>query len=594
MESRHQYKMGIVGNCAYLAYIDTSGRVVWLCWPRPDSSFAFGHLLDHDKGGELSLMGMNKTESLGQRYIRNTNVLETDIETDDGAFRITDCAPRFILYERNFKPLIFVRKIEPLRGNPRIKVICRPRADYGQQTPRIYQESNHIRYDFGIERIRLNANIPLSYIGSEQPFVLNETKYIVVTWGVPLEAPLEATAEEYLRETIAYWRSWVRQCAIGPFYQTEIIRSGLVLKLHQYEDTGAIIASGTTSLPEYPNTGRNWDYRYCWLRDAYYTLNALNHLSQFDEMQRFAQFIENIAANELSRLPPVVKIDGTLEIPERFIELAGYDGTNSVRVGNQAFSHIQNDVYGQIVFATLHLYIDERLALPVKGTARHLILLLLNKIDATLDECDATLWEFRGRSMRHCYTSLFHWVGAKAAAKIARHIGDRDMLRLATRLISRSAKKVEECFDPSIGAYAQEPGSRNMDASLLQLITLQFLDPRSDRARSHLAALEAQLKTPDGLFYRYIHQDDFGTPKSTFLVCSFWYVEALALMGNVNDAIKHLDKLLQFTNHLGLLSEDVESSTGSQWGNFPQTYSHVGLMNAIFRITSEMRHPEFF
>ncbi|AKU99136.1 Glucoamylase [Labilithrix luteola] len=595
-EARHIYDIGIVGNCAYVAHVDARARVVWMCLPRFDSSCVFGHLLDRERGGEFSIASdEERVQSARQEYVWNTNVLVTTIETADGAFRVTDCAPRFRQFGRSFKPLMLVRKVEPIAGTPRVRIVCRPRGDYGRVLPNTYIQSNHLRYDLDGEIVRLNTNVPLSYIAGERSFVLSEKKYLILTWGAPLERALEDTAEEYVRRTVQYWQKWVERCAIGRFYQQEVIRSALVLKLHQFEDTGAIIASATTSLPEHPESGRNWDYRYCWLRDAHFTLTALNRIGQFEEMKRFAQFIENIAASATqSRYPPVVRIDGDFELPEAIVPMKGYDGSNTVRIGNAAATQVQNDSYGQIIYALLMLYVDERFPSEPRSASKRLIATLLGIIESCLDQPDASLWEFRELTRRHCYTSLCHWVGAKSAQKIARALDDREMRRAATRLTARSERLIEACYDASVGAYMQEPGSKYVDASALQLIILNYLDTRSERAARHLVALEERLMAGGGLLHRYTHADDFGAPASAFLVCSFWYVEALAAMGRIEDALRELDILLRYSNGLGLFSEDVDPKTGGQWGNFPQTYSHVGLINAVLRITSKIDYPEFY
>ncbi len=595
MSARHVYNMGIVGNCAFLGHIDTKGSVVWMCLPRFDSSFVFGSLLDADRGGMLGVQGTDPLKESRQSYVWNTNVLVTEIDLPEGRFRITDCAPRFMQHGRVFKPLMFVRKLEPVGSTPRIKIVCRPRGSYGSVVPRVYTQSSHLRYDFGDDVLRLHTNVPLSYVTAERPFVLGECKYLIVTWGAPFEGTLEDTAEEYIRRTIEYWQKWVENCAIGRFYQQQVIRSALVLKLHQFEDTGAIIASGTTSLPEAPGSGRNWDYRYCWLRDAHFTLTALNRIGQFEEMKRFAQFIEDIVASARgTRYPPAVRIDGAMELPETIIPLRGYDGSGVVRVGNAAYAQVQNDIYGQIIYALLKLYVDERFPREPRATSKRLISTLLGIIDGCLEEPDATLWEFREISRRHCYTALCHWVGAKSAGRIARELDDRDMRRASTRLTARAERLIEACYDEEVGAYMQEPGSKLVDASTLQLIILSYLDPQSKRAARHLEALEQRLMTKGGLVHRYTHADDFGEPSSAFLICSFWYVEALAAMGRVEDALKELETLLGYANHVGLFSEDVDPETGGQWGNFPQTYSHVGLINAVLRITSKIEYPEFY
>ncbi|MDF2694521.1 MAG: Glucoamylase [Labilithrix sp.] len=593
--ARHSYPMGIVGNCAYVAHVDAQARVVWMCLPRFDSSFIFGHLLDREQGGQLGIESVEPATSTQQEYVWNTNVLVTTIEAPDGIFRVTDCAPRFRQYGRAFKPLMLVRRIEPVSGTPRIRVLCRPRGNYGKALPYVCVQSNHLRYDLDGQIVRLNTNIALNYVAGEREFVLSERKYLILTFGAPLERPLEDTAEEYIRRTVDYWRKWVENCAIGRFYQQQVIRSALVLKLHQFEDTGAIIASATTSLPEYPCTGRTWDYRYCWLRDAHFTLTAFNRIGQFEEMKRFAQFIENIAASASDGYyPPAVRIDGERSLPESTVPLRGYDGCNDVRVGNAAAEQVQNDIYGQIIFALLMLYVDERFPREPRATSKRLISTLLGIIDRCLDQPDATLWEFRELTRRHCYTALCHWVGAKSAQKIARVLDDREMRRAATRLTTRSERLIEACYDASLGAYMQEPGSKEVDASTLQLIILNYLEPQSERAARHLNVLEERLLGSGGLMHRYTHADDFGVPKSAFLICSFWYVETLAAMGRIEAALKELETLLGYANDLGLFSEDIDPSTGSQWGNFPQTYSHVGLINAVLRITSKIDYPEFY
>jgi GH15 family glucan-1,4-alpha-glucosidase len=525
----------------------------------------------------------------------NTNVLQTTVQTVDGTFRVTDCAPRYLQYGRIYRPLMLVRKLEPLASSPRITIACRPRGNYGALVPRITPQSNHVRYDLGDDTVRLNTDVPLSYIVGERPFVLAETAYIVLTWGVRLEATLRSFAEEMIHRTIEYWQRWVRGCAIGRFYQRDVIRSALVLKLHQYEDTGAIIAAGTTSLPEAPRTGRTWDYRFCWLRDAHFFLTAFSRIGQFEEMQRFAKFIENIVASAPDgRYPPVVSIDGALELPERIVPLRGYDGVGPVRVGNEAYEQVQNDIYGQIIYALLQLYVDERFPREPRSSSRALIKTLLHIIEQRLEEPDSSLWEFRGISGRYCYTALCHWVGAKSAQKIARSLGDDDLRHAATRLVVRAERLVEACYDPARGAYMQQAGSSEFDASTLQLVTLNYLDPRSERAARHVEAIAGGLMRRGGLLQRYSHPDDFGTPTAAFLVCSFWYVEALAAMGQIEGALKELELLRGYANHLGLFSEDVDPETGSQWGNFPQAYSHVGLINAVLRISSRIDYPEFY
>ncbi len=589
---KHKYNYGIIGNCAYLALIDTHANVGWMCWPRFDSSFIFGSLLDKEKGGTFYIRPDSENYTSRQRYIENTNILQTTFECEDGKFMVIDFAPRFYQYERFYKPLMLMRKVVKLEGRPRIRVCCRPSGHYGQTQSKAIFGSNHIRYDGLDTEVRLTTNTPLSYIDQEQAFVLTGTQYMCLTWGVPLEGPLETTVDHFLNQTIKYWRVWVSNTSTEHFHQKAVIRSALTLKMHQYQDTGAIIAATTTSLPESPGSTRNWDYRFCWMRDAHYTLKALNDLSHFGILRDYANFIENIAIGEDRRFHPLYPITMNGEPVEKILDLDGYRGEKPVRIGNQAYEHIQNDVYGQVLVTVLPLLTDERLVNQGSDSLEELVFHCLEMIDATMEEPDNGLWEFRGTEQLHCYTFLFHWAGANAAKKIGER-QNKEMVKLAKRLVKESVNMIEACYDEERGVYTQAVGNPNLDASLLQLINMGYLNPRSEKAKKHVQVLEDALRTESGLFYRYKHADDFGEPETTFLICAFWYVEALARMGRVKEAIKIFESLLEHSNHLGLLSEDVHEASGSQWGNFPQTYSHVGLINAAFAISKKLDKPIF-
>lgn len=594
--SKHTYNHGLIGNCAYLALVDTDSNISWLCWPKFDSSFLFGSLLDKEKGGEYSITPADPNYTSEQYYLPNTNILVTEFHCEDGSYKVVDFAPRFLNYDRYYKPLLLARRIIPLEGTPRIKVVCRPRGEYGEVVPELLFGSSHIRY-MGLERqVRLTANIPLNYIAEEKYFVLTGPRHLALTWGIPLEAELEITLDSFYTKTRKYWERWVRRTSIGQFHQEAVIRSALCLKLHQYQDTGAIIAATTTSLPESPQSGRNWDYRYCWMRDTHYTLKALTNLGHFGELEQYAHYVENIVLNldEEERFQPLYSITGEAKLIEEILPLSGYLGDNPpVRVGNQAYEHIQNDVYGQVLTTLLPLFVDARLRQEDKRHLLPLVMRILRKIEKTMTEPDAGLWEFRNKAQLHSYTFLFHWAGSQAALKIGEYFNDPEMIEMASRLVDESAAQLEACFDKDRGVYTQALGSKNLDASLLQLITMSYLDPNSEKAQQHVRELESELKTAEGLFYRYKHADDFGEPETTFLICAFWYVETLAYLDRVDEAVEIFENLMKYSNHLGLLSEDVDSRNGSQWGNFPQAYSHVGLVNAAFAISRKLDTQPF-
>ena len=588
---KHRYELGIIGNCSYLGYVDMAANIKWLCLPRFDSSFIFGSLLDSKKGGEFSVTPAEEYTSR-QYYVTNTNVLCTEFTSASGKFRVMDCAPRFYQHERFFRPLMVVRKIERIEGNPVIRVVCKPMGAYGELTPEVVTGSNHIRYLNLDMPVRLTTDISLSYVMEQQPFVLDQNRYLVFTYGEPLEASLKPTAEDFINKTVRHWQNWIKSTYIPDLYQDQIIRSALVLKLHQYEDTGAIIASGTTSLPEHNGSERTWDYRYCWFRDSYYTLKAFNEMGHFDELESFFEYIQNILIRDGDRMQPLYSITGQKELHEIHIPLEGYLKNQPVRIGNKAYEQIQNDVYGQVLVGLLPLFMDKRLTFSKKNYYKPLVSRLLDWVERTMDEPDAGLWEFRNIKQVHTYTLLFHWAGSKSAAKIGLIMSDDAMVKKARQLEQMASERIEKCYDPKRGVYTQALGAEHLDASTLKLVTMNYLDVKSEKAKQHIRALEELLKTDQGLFYRYVHQDDFGKPEATFLVCAFWYVDALACVGRIDDAIKTLDGILPYANHLGIFSEDV-GLDGSQWGNYPQTYSHVGLINAAFRISKKIDLPNF-
>ena len=578
--------LAIIGNCSYSALL-RHGSVEWLCWPRPDSSFVVGPLLDRELGGIFAVEADGSYE-VRQEYIENTNVLRTVFSGTEGAFELVDFAPRFSQFDRSFKPLMLVRVLRPLSGEPRARVRCRPTYEYGLAEVASWRGSNHIEYRGLPAPVRLTTNVPLTYVEDERSFLLERDQHVVLTWGQPLEAGLEDTAERFLERTVDYWRRWVKATRTPRDYQREVIRSALALKLHQFEDTGALLAATTTSLPEHPGSGRTWDYRYCWLRDAYFTLNALERLGHSDEMERFLQYLRNLADESEGVLQPAYRINGSPQAPERELDhLAGWMGEKPVRVGNQAFEHLQNDVYGEMVLAVSRLFLDTRFVGEIPPhTAVGIVGTLVDQIEARLEEPDAGPWEFRERTRLHGFTVLMHWAGARRAVEVAEALGEGELAERARALATRAAELLDtRCWNDEVGALTQVAGEAQLDAALLLAVHLGYLTAEDARAASHVDAIRASLSVDGGLLKRYATPDDFGVPKAAFLVCTFWLVEALALIGRTDDARAIFERLLGLHNGLGLYAENILPDTLQQSGNFPQTYSHVGLINAAFRVS---------
>jgi GH15 family glucan-1,4-alpha-glucosidase len=578
--------LGLIGNCSTAALLNR-GSVEWLCWPRPDSSFVFGPLLDRRRGGAFTVEAVAQA-AVESEYVENTNVLRTVFTAEGGSFELLDFAPRFVQYDRSFKPSMLVRILRPLAGEPQVRIRCRPVWDYGLTEARSWHASNHIEYTGLPAPVRLTTNVPLAYVADERPFLLERDSHLVLTWGAPLEAGLEETAERFLERTVDYWRRWVKQTRVPRDYQAEVIRSALTLKLHQYEDTGALLAATTTSLPEHPGSGRTWDYRYCWLRDAYFTLNALGRLGHADEMERFLVYLRNICEEGQGVLQPAYTIGGGRHAEERVLDhLEGFRGDGPVRVGNQAFEHLQNDVYGEMILAVSRLLLDTRFsgeAAPRSAIA--VVEDLLAQIESRLLDPDAGPWELRGTQKLHGFTLLAHWAGARRAAEIGETLALPELEARGRSLQERAAQSLwEECWDDGIGAFTQAVGEPQLDAVMLLAVQLGLLELDDPRAHRHVDAIRAELRVDGGLLRRYVTPDDFGRPLAAFTVCSFWLVEALALLGRADEARKLFEHLLGLHNGLGLFSEDILAESRELSGNFPQTYSHVGLINAAFRLS---------
>ena len=576
---------GIIGNCAYSALAE-AGRMVWLCWPRMDSSPVFGALLDDEKGGSFDVEAIGLT-SVEQTYVENTNILRTVFHSDSGSFELLDFAPRFRQYGRSFKPNMLVRILRPLEGEPLVRVRINPTYDYGRADVTKWMASNHIEFNGLPAPLRLTSNIPLTYLDEGRNFVLTNERHLVLTYGEPLQESLEETANIFLDQTCDYWRRWVKSSRIPRDYQKQVIRSALVLKLHQYEDTGAIIASTTTSLPEFPGSGRCWDYRFCWLRDAYFSLNAFERLGHFDEMERFLAYLRTILETHGGKLQPLYSVSGKADLSEEILDpLDGFRGQKPVRIGNQAHEHVQNDIYGEMILAISRLLLDSRfVGFEGLGGACPLIERLLDEVEKRLEDPDAGLWELRGQEQLHTFTLLTHWAGARRAAEVGDAVGARDLRDKALRIAEKARSIIEtRCTDPDTGALTQSADKKNLDAATLLALHFGFWEPDDPAAARHVEAIGEQLNV-GGLLRRYDVADDFGQQEAAFTVCSFWMVEALAIVGKKNDARILFERLLSHGNDLGLFSEDILPETGELSGNFPQTYSHVGLINAAFRLS---------
>lgn len=573
--------MGLIGNCQCSALVDARGSIVWSCLPRFDSPPVFSTLLDERAGGHFTIAPAGGGTGL-QRYVENTNVLETRFESPEGAFRVVDFCPRFIQFERSFRPTKILRLVEPLAGTPRITAACEPRLGWSKKATRRDLGSHHVSF-MGFEtEVRLTTDVPLSYLGGRS-FALTEKKHFVLSWGAPVEEPLAPLCDRFLRETVSYWQRWVKHCDVPLWYQEQVIRSALVLKLHCFEDTGAIVAALTTSLPESPGSGRTWDYRYCWLRDAYYALGAFRLLGHFEEREAFLHYLLDIASSAPGLdLAPLYRIDGSSDLEEHILpDWPGYRQEGPVRVGNQAAQHRQHDVFGEMVLALGPLFLDARFRDEQTRTALDLLLRLARKAVEVAGQPDAGIWEYRAGWRPQTFSSLMCWAAADRMAKIA----ERHQPSLVSEMRGHAERIKSEILslglDAERGALVASYGGQDVDAALLQAVALRLLPGSDGRMHATIDRVREQLEY-GGWLRRYATDDGFGVPAVAFVICTFWLIEALAAVGRGDEARRLMERVAQVKSPLGLLAEDVNPESGVMWGNFPQAYSHVGMIHAAF------------
>ena len=576
-----------IGNCNVNALLDREGRFVWACAPRPDGDPVFSALLAGRDPGDASAQGIWEIALPGGRaveqgYLRNTAVLRTVLEDDQGGrVELLDFCPRFQRLGRTYRPVAFARLARPLAGSPRIRVRLRPTTRWGAARCALTSGSNHIRYVGDALVLRLTTNAPVTYLLDERPFRLERPCFFFLGPDESF-ADEPAAVERMADATVADWQLWVRGLALPLEWQEETIRAAIGLKLCWFEETGAFLAALTTSIPEAPGTERTWDYRFCWLRDAYYVVQALNRLGAVDILEGYLAFLRNLtAAAPDGRLQPVYGLAQEAELEESLAPaLPGYRGLGPVRVGNAAWQQVQHDVYGQVVLSTAQAFFDRRLLRPPTLADFDALERLGEQAVALHDQPDAGLWEFRTRNGVHTYSAVMCWAACDRLANIAAFLALAERAarwRAAADAIAETIRA--RAWSPALGSYAATFGGQTLDASLLQLIDVRFVAPDDPRFAATLEAVTQGLLRGEHLL-RYAEADDFGAPENAFNICTFWYIEALARSGRTEEARKLFQRMLDHRTRAGLLSEDIAVASGELWGNYPQTYSLVGLINA--------------
>ncbi|UDG83257.1 glycoside hydrolase family 15 protein [Candidatus Vallotia lariciata] len=581
--------LGVIGNCAFSALIDKMGCIVWSCFPRFDGDPVFNALIDTSDHASLWSIKLENYVRSEQFYEPNTAVLRTRLyDINEQGIEITDFAPRFYERGRYFRPTTIVRRVKPLEGSVRITVQLRPRFNWGRLSPIITQDSNHICYVGSSQILRLTTDVPLSYIIAEQQFLLDSEANFILGPNEILTTSIENTARDFEQNTIQYWREWSSRLSISLEWQDAVIRAAITLKLSLFEDTGAIIAAMTTSIPEAPSSSRNWDYRYCWLRDAFFVVRALNSLSEVSTMEDYLRWLRNVVLRSSGgHIKPLYGIGLEESLPESIVEhLAGYRGQSPVRVGNQAHEHFQHDVYGNIVLGAAQAFYDQRLIRPAGLFEFKYLEAVGESAYKIYRQPDAGMWELRSRARIHTSSVLMNWAACDRLAKIANTLGlpAREML-WRERADTIREYLLNNAWNEARGAFAESIGGQDLDASVLLMAEVNIINAKDPRFVSTVEALERSLC--DGPYMRrYEAPDDFGKPETAFNICTFWRIDALARIGRHEEARVIFKAMLAARNHLGLLSEDTHPITGEMWGNFPQTYSMVGIINCAMRLSA--------
>jgi GH15 family glucan-1,4-alpha-glucosidase len=591
--------LALVGNGAVAALIDSRGTVNWLCLPTVDGDPVFCSLLrgsakpEEDGGFQIEMVNTIRTE---QNYLAGTPILETKFfDAAGSAIRVTDFAPRLDAESGVVAPPVLVRRIERLEGAPLVRVRVRPMAGYGKTLlkPQPVQASasdggmtGTIRFSADDLTLRLTTDAPVDAIANETPFPLEDA----VTFLLVADTEITTSfAADYLQPTIAWWTRWAGALTKPNNWQAETLRAAITLKLNVIEETGAIIAAVTTSIPESPDSGRNWDYRYCWLRDSYFVVAALQRLGDNATTDRYVDFLLRVLGSSPDgRLKPMYSITaGAIPDEEAAPALPGYRDMGPVRIGNLAYLQVQHDAYGEVILAARPLFFGDRL----DPRAETKLFAALEKVGdqalAFYDQPDAGLWELRGKERVHTFSSVMCWAACDALADIAAELG----LPERAEHWRKSAERIRETinrrsWNAQVNAFTAAMEGDSLDAALLLMHKFGFIEADDPRFAATVHAIGRDLKRGE-LIYRYVEKDDFGEPENAFLVCTLWYVEALAAIGEIEEARRVFAIVLSHRNRHGLLAEHVDPRTGEQWGNFVQTYSMAGIIDAALLLSGK-------
>ena len=582
---------GIIGNCKSSAIINEDSSIDWCCLPQFDSSSIFCKIIDNKNGGSFKIE-CDKSFKVSQKYLEKTAILITNFNNGKSEFDVVDFMPRYKNEANNFySPPEIQRIIIPKNGTPRIKILFDPKLNYSIGKTKKYIKEKFIVSvldDSSYETLFLYTNFDKKSIVESNVIELKETMFLNLSYNEKIDKPdIQKSLLEY-EKTKVYWLNWCNKTPSFGEYDLEVLRSAITLKLLTFEKTGAVLAAATTSIPETIGEVRNWDYRFCWIRDASMVIKIITKLGHQRIVKNFIDFIVDLIPNKNEKLQIMYGIDGQKILTEKTLDhLSGYKNSKPVRVGNAAYSQKQNDIYG-ILMDAIHFqiekykednYMHEQLWSIVKS--------VVWVVKKNWKKPDKGIWEFRNEDQHFTFSKLLCWVAIDRAIKISDliqgGIKGKKWIKLRDEIKNDIMKNA---WNSDKKAFTQSYGSEDLDASVLLMESYGFINAKNQMYISTVEAIEKELLY-NGLLFRYKNSDDFGEPKSSFTVCTFWFINSLFKIGEKDKAKRLFKKLLSYSNHLGLFSEDIDFKTKELLGNFPQAYSHLALIETAINFNKK-------
>ncbi|MBN2610710.1 MAG: glycoside hydrolase family 15 protein [Bacteroidales bacterium] len=580
---------GVIGNCRSAALISQTGSIDWLCLPKFDSPSIFAKILDDEAGGSFEIIaepGYNYSQS----YIRRTNILVTKVWNDSNAFEIVDFMPRYISESgSHYNPPDIIRYIKYKTGTPRFRVVYNPRLEYGRYITKTRIHNDYIKSHTtrgSYDSVYLYTNLDKRKVLKGETIELKEDGFFLLSYNQKILK--QTTDREYLKlqRTKVYWLNWAERTKVYSKYNGQIIRSALVLKLLSYDNSGAILAAVTTSLPESIGDIRNWDYRYCWLRDSSMVIKVMTDLGHANVARRYLKFIRQIIPDKDEKIQIMYGINGERKLSESILgHLTGFADSAPVRVGNAAYKQKQNDIYGILMDTIYQQFRLFDVSLENSEDLWTITRSIVRIVEENWKKPDRGIWEIRNEKKHFTFSKVLCWVAVDRAIKIALLIKQDEFLKSWQRLKEKIKNDVlDNAWNEEMQAFTQSYGSTDMDASVLLMEPYGFIEAADEKYKSTVAAVKKHL-SHNGLLYRYKNRDDFGTPSSAFTICTFWLINSMYKTGEKEEAIKLFDKILGYANHLGLYSEDIDFNTKQLLGNFPQAYSHLALIETAVNLS---------